>query len=144
MNIREAVITDIATIAQLSSILGYGEVPSSILTTRLTMIVASNTDKIWLFEAGSEVVGWLHAFIGLRLASAPFIEIAGIAVSAKSRKQGVGRSLINKACQWSAEVGMDLRVRCNSKRLETHLFYQALGFSELKSQQVFILRAAGT
>ncbi|EPJ49497.1 MAG: hypothetical protein OFPII_00490 [Osedax symbiont Rs1] len=144
MNIREAVITDIAAIAQLSLVLGYSDVSPSILTTRLAMIIDSDTDRIWLFEAGSEIVGWLHAFVGLRLASAPFIEIAGIAVSAESRKQGVGRSLINEASQWSAEMGVDLRVRCHSERLEAHLFYRALGFSELKSQRVFILRAAET
>jgi GNAT superfamily N-acetyltransferase len=54
------------------------------------------------------------------------------------RKQGIGKLLVNKAREWAKEKHIDkLRVRCNRKRTEAHLFYIALGFVEIKEQKVF-------
>jgi GNAT superfamily N-acetyltransferase len=54
------------------------------------------------------------------------------------RKKGIGKMLIEKAADWGREKGnKKLRLRCNVKRAEAHLFYQHLNFKESKQQKVF-------
>jgi len=93
-----------------------------------------------LAEDNSQIIGWLHAFLALRVASASFVEIGGISVLSSRRKKGIGRGLIFQAQSWAAESGLALRVRCNSLRGETHRFYGAVGFSRVKEQYVFEIK----
>jgi GNAT superfamily N-acetyltransferase len=63
-----------------------------------------------------------------------------LVVDGNYRGKGVGRALINKVKEWSANKGIvKLRVRCNVKRTETHKFYKNLGFKETKEQKIFEL-----
>jgi GNAT superfamily N-acetyltransferase len=62
----------------------------------------------------------------------------GLVVSESCRRRGVGRSLVKRAEQWAAEIGAEtLVVRSNTKRVESHRFYPALGFSLAKTQAVY-------
>jgi hypothetical protein len=52
------------------------------------------------------------------------------------------KALENCLSKWQNNGGKEkgndkLRLRCNIKRTETHLFYQRLGFKEAKQQKVF-------
>jgi GNAT superfamily N-acetyltransferase len=54
---------------------------------------------------------------------------------------GIGKLLIEKAKQWAKEKGNDkIGLPCNVKRTEAHLFYEHLGFTEIKQQKNFVLR----
>jgi GNAT superfamily N-acetyltransferase len=56
------------------------------------------------------------------------------------RGKGIGKMLIEQAKQWAKEKGNNkLKLRCNVKRTETHLFYQHLDFMETKEQKTFEL-----
>ncbi len=137
MNIREARVIDIDSIEQISSSLGYDSPSSLVAQKRLQAVINSTSDKIWVADKNGQIIGWLHAFLALRVASVSFIEIGGISVLSKSRNEGTGRELIHQAQNWAKETGLTLRVRCNTIRDETHKFYKALGFKKKKEQHVF-------
>src|SRR5436190_15528512 len=85
-----------------------------------------------------EVIGWIGLTYSFSLESPPHCEIRGLVVSDKYRGQGIGRKLIERTKQWAKEKGVDkLRLRCNVKRTETHLFYEHLGFKETKQQKSY-------
>jgi GNAT superfamily N-acetyltransferase len=86
----------------------------------------------------NQVIGWVGVAQAFQIESAPFCEIRGLVVHDEYRHHGVGKMLIEKAKSWGREKGNDkLRLRCNAKRTEAHLFYQRLRFTEIKQQKVF-------
>ena len=135
--IREATLDDTNQINQLSRSLDYVAVSDNFAKKRLQAALQSSNDKVWIFEKDSEVLGWVHAFIAHRIASASFVEIGGLVVDPMSLKQGVGRRLVEQTKLWAHENKFKLRVRCNSKRYEARKFYEAVGFSETKRQNVY-------
>ena len=135
--IREATMDDSSHINRLSWSLGYKEVSDDLAKIRLQFALQSSNDKVWVFEKDAQVLGWVHAFIAHRVASATFVEIGGLAVDPLRLKQGVGRMLVEQTKLWAHERKLSLRVRCNSERSETHKFYEAVGFSKTKNQNVF-------
>ncbi len=102
-------------------------------------LLDSRDHRIWIAEDRGTVVGWLHAFIALRVGIGPFIEIGGLVVKEDYRRGGVGSALVHESAEWARSEGMALRVRCHSEREETHGFYKAFGFKLLKPQFVFEL-----
>jgi GNAT superfamily N-acetyltransferase len=89
----------------------------------------------------NDVIGWIGMAQAVQIESAPFCEIRGLIVDEKYRGKGIGKLLIEKAKQWSKATGnKTLRLRTNVIRKETHLFYQHLGFKEIKEQKVFEMR----
>ncbi len=141
MNIRQARVNDIISIEEISSSLGYNNPSPEIAQKRLQAVINSTSDKIWVAENKGQLIGWLHAFLALRVASPQFIEIGGVSVLPEFQKQGTGRELILQAQNWAKVTELALRVRCNSTRNETHEIYKSLGFLETKEQYVFELKA---
>lgn len=103
----------------------------------LELLLNSDSHRIWVADLGEAVVGWLHAYLAVRVGVAPFIEIAGLIVDERHRSEGIGSKLVAEAIAWSKSIGISVRVRSNSKRDATHNFYQAQGFKLLKKQYVF-------
>ena len=75
-----------------------------------------------------------------RIASASFVEIGGIVVDSDIRNKGIGKALIVEAKNWAVAKNIKLRVRCDSRREDTHRFYTSTGFKKLKNQDVFELK----
>jgi N-acetylglutamate synthase-like GNAT family acetyltransferase len=136
-NIRLAKLDDCGSINQLSRLFGYPQTGDEVARDRLNVLLDSDADQVWVFEKEKQILGWIHVFIAHRLASAEFAEIGGLVVNTEHRRTGIGRCLVVAAQEWAAQLELRLRVRCNSKREETHHFYKALGFSEMKLQIVF-------
>ena len=136
-SIRKATLNDSKVINQLSEALGYGVVSDDVARDRFQQILESDNDKVWVYEENGQVFGWIHAFMALRVASDPVIEIGGLVVDPAFRKRGAGRGLVKEAKQWADEQQLSLRVRCNAMRSDTHLFYQAIGFGKSKEQYIF-------
>lgn len=88
-------------------------------------------------ESDGQLLGWVHAFVAQRLASAAFMEIGGLVVGEAARRRGVGKVLVKRVREHAREHGMTVRVRCNVTRTDSHAFYRDIGFDLLKSQQVF-------
>ncbi len=135
--IREAGNTDSYSINSLSPDLGYSTTTQETADKRIENILKSKVDHLWVFEADNQIKGWIHLFTANRIASAPFAEIGGLVVSSKCRREGVGRRLVEYARQWAATNNLKIRVRCNAKRTDTHIFYKSVGFSSIKSQHIF-------
>ncbi|MBK8477763.1 MAG: GNAT family N-acetyltransferase [Opitutaceae bacterium] len=137
MIIRDAVSSDSADIARLTNLLGYpGDAEA--ISYRLAKIAGRQEDLLIVAVLKEEIVGWLQAHASVVLESGFRVEIVGLIVSEESRRCGVGRSLVHRAEQWASQIGAEaLVVRSNTKRVESHIFYPALGFSSSKTQSVY-------
>lgn len=110
----------------------------------LAAVLASGDHLVLVAEAADAVVGWAHVFIARRVASAPFGEIAGLAVDERARRQGVARALVAAAGAWARQRGIGrLRVRVDTRRDGAHKFYETIGASRVKTQTVFEVRLDG-
>lgn len=139
INIRQAAPPDAPGITELSRQLGYPLSQEQILKNLLAVISDKDHDAFVAIYK-DQVVGWIGLAHVIMIEMTPFCEINGLVIDEQYRGKGVGKSLIEKAKQWGKEKGNDkLRVRCNVKRKETHLFYQHLGFTETKEQKNFEL-----
>ncbi|USD64042.1 GNAT family N-acetyltransferase [Vibrio sp. SCSIO 43136] len=132
--IRQMGIDDTDGVHRVSQYLGYS--PRSMDQTRASIetILASPTDVAFVAIKDQQVVGWIHCVTAQRLASASFCEIVGLVVAPTQRNCGVGKALVNHAMNDQPGVW---RVRCNEARTQSHQFYQALNFTQSKTQCVF-------
>lgn len=137
MNIRPAVLADKHEIERLAHVLTPAAESKHQSGDALSLLLTSDDHRIWVADLGEEVVGWLHAYIAVRVGVAPFIEIAGLIVDERHRSEGIGSRLVAEATSWAKSIGVTVRVRSNSKRDATHNFYQAQGFKLLKQKHVF-------
>ncbi|WP_186317939.1 GNAT family N-acetyltransferase [Marinobacter maritimus] len=137
MNIRPAVLVDKHEIERLAHVLTPAAESKHQSGDALGLLLNSDGHRIWVADLGDGVVGWLHAYLAVRVGVAPFIEIAGLIVDEQYRSEGIGSKLVAEAVAWAKSIGVAVRVRSNSKRAATHNFYQAQGFKLLKQQQVF-------
>lgn len=137
MNIRPAVLADKHEIERLAHVLTPAAESKHQSGYALGLLLTSDDHRIWVADIGEVVVGWLHAYLAVRVGVAPFIEIAGLIVDERYRREGIGSKLVAEATCWAKSIGVTVRVRSNSKRDATHKFYQAQGFKLLKQQHVF-------
>ena len=137
--VRPARAGDADEIARLSGELGY-PVSAAVMRERLARVLASSADRLLVCEAeGGAVVGWMQAHAASTVESGLKVEIVGLVVSGLARRAGVGRALVAAAEGWAREQSADgLVVRSNVRRLESHRFYPAVGFSLLKTQHVYL------
>ncbi|MDJ0762851.1 MAG: GNAT family N-acetyltransferase [Myxococcota bacterium] len=137
VKIRNAVLEDAASLADLSTKLGYASTSQQV-ADRLEVMLRSREHLVLVacFFDGS-VVGWAHVFLARRIESETFSEIGGLVVTEQYRGQGIGRSLLGAAENWGRGKGIKrLRVRSRSTRHDAHAFYKQLGFSLTKEQWV--------
>lgn len=108
------------------------------IETQIKAIAKKADDHIFVFVDNGTVLGYVHATHMMRLTSEPFWEIVALVVDAKKRRKGIGQQLVTHLLQ---TIGSEtrVRVRCNSKRLGAHAFYERLGFILNKEQKVFML-----
>jgi len=137
VEIRAITEQDAESVAGLSIQLGYeSNVVQTLIRIRQINHDSENCAYVALFE--NKVVGWIHGFYTLRIESDPFVEIGGLVVDAAYRKLKIGKQLIERIKLWSEQHQVKkLKVRCNTKRTESHQFYERLGFKAHKRQLVF-------
>jgi GNAT superfamily N-acetyltransferase len=139
--IRIAVPEDAPAIARLSDALGYGASGNDNGQALAALIDRSDHVVFVAEDEAGAVIGWIHAFLALRLASESFVEVGGLVVGEESRRRGAGRALLRAVSDWSRDQGcLKIRVRVNAKREEAHRFYIRVGYEQVKDQQVFEFR----
>ena len=136
MNIRQAIASDAAALAALSTQLGYPSTAEEI-AGRLDVLGGRPGNGVLVAEDGSGVVGWLHVSGMYLLESPSFAEVLGLVVDEAHRGKGIGKQLLDDAARWAADRGFDrLRVRSNVIREDAHRFYEREGFRRTKTQVV--------
>ena len=137
IDIRQIKPGDSAAITDLSGQLGY-PLSQDQIRRNIEAVLSSKDHDAFVAVHENKVVGWIGVAHIIMIEMTPFCEINGLVIDEKFRGKGIGKKLIERAKQWAKEKGNDkLRVRCNVKRKETHVFYQHLGFIETKEQKNF-------
>lgn len=141
IKIRTARNEDVPRMAELATELGYLSDEEE-LRLRLARVLGATLHAAWVAEREegetTEVLGWMHCFIDLRLESDARGEIGGLIVAEAWRGKGIGALFLVKAENWSRQRGVhDLRIRSNVVRERAHQLYLREGFQETKRQAVF-------
>jgi len=84
-------------------------------------------------------VGWVHVYLRLLLLADLQAEVGGLVVDENHRGRGIGRILMQHAEQWARGQGCEaVCVRSNVVRERAHIFYQGIGYDNIKSQRTFL------
>jgi GNAT superfamily N-acetyltransferase len=136
MIMRPARLSDAASIAGLSTQLGYPSRPEE-TEGRLRDVLDRPDGAVLVAEEEGTVVGWLQVVGSHTIDSEPCALIAGLVVDEARRNRGIGAALVEAAVEWAAGHGYGaIRVRSNVIRERAHAFYERLGFSPVKNQVV--------
>ncbi len=127
---------DAEVVATLAGELGY---PNEVEAMRARIRAIGESDLLLVaVDATDRPVGFIQAHrvcvieVGFR------VEILGLVVSSSFRRSGIARRLIEEAESWAKNIGAEaISVRSNTKRIEAHLFYPALGYKNIKTQAVY-------
>jgi len=135
--VRQAVAVDVPRLAELSGALGY-PVALDVFADRLERMLARDDNTVLVATDGQEVIGWLHGAEHELLETGRHCEILGLIVDARARRGGVGHLLIAAVEAWAASRGIDqIAVRSNIVRVESHPFYEGLGYTRVKTQHAY-------
>jgi len=136
-NVRSVSVEDAQAVNQLSQQLGYS-ISLTGTVVNIRQLLSSKEHCCFVAVHDLTVIGWVHGFIAYRIESNPFAEIGGLVVDENFRGKGIGKTLADRVKEWSLEQGIAaLRLRCNVKRKEAHVFYNKVGFEVTKEQKVF-------
>jgi GNAT superfamily N-acetyltransferase len=136
--VRIARLSDADGIARLTVQLGY-EVDAQTVAERLSRILARQDQRFMVAELEDGLVGWVHAIVWEFVETGAFVGIGGLVVDRSLRRKGIGRTLVVKVEEWAVAQGCSVvRLWSSVARTEAHLFYQQLGYSNIKSQYSFV------
>ena len=137
--IREMTLNDAKAVNILSSQLGYTLSIEQTLQN-INAVLESNDHTAFVAEYENKIVGWIGASQAIMIEVMPHCEINGLVIDQDHRGMGIGKLLIDKVKQWAREKNNNkIGLHCNVKRTEAHLFYEHLGFAEIKQQKNFVI-----
>jgi GNAT superfamily N-acetyltransferase len=137
VQVRRAAASDAARIAQLSGVLGY-PVEERLMPGRLARLLARDDNAVFVAVGDRGVIGWIHGAEHELLEIGRLCEILGLVVDAAARRCGAGRALVGAIERWAASRGVPhVSVRSNIVRVESHPFYERLGYSRVKTQHSY-------
>lgn len=136
--IRTAEITDTERIAILADQLGY-TVTNQQAQERIYKIQNNANHILYVATSGNEdVIGWAHAYICDSIVIQTPALLLGLVVDQDHRYKGIGRLLMKQIENWTTKSGADgVLLRSNIKRKEAHLFYEKIGYTNIKQSLTF-------
>jgi ribosomal protein S18 acetylase RimI-like enzyme len=133
IEIRKAEPTDAKVLYRLIDSLGYTPV-YEVFEENMRSILQGRDHFLWLAIYNREVVGFIHAAQRIQLSSPAFTEIVGLSVNPEYHRKGIATELIRHL---TGSIRFSrVRVRCNTKREAALQFYNAMGFENVKIQEV--------
>jgi len=139
ITIREMTADDVKAVNVLSNQLGYSLTIEQTLQN-INIVLQSKDHTAFVAEYEDKIVGWIGASQAIMIEVMPHCEMNGLVIDEHHRGMGTGKLLIDRVKQWAKEKGNDkIGLHCNVKRTEAHLFYEHLGFTELKQQKNFVI-----
>ena len=138
MKIREAHMFDTEEIGNLCLQLGY-EVEEQLVKGNLDKLIDKQDNAIYVMEnEDSKIIGWVHVYGKHLLETKSYAEIGGLIVDQEYRRLGIGERLMKMCEDWSVKEGYGtLRLRSGISREEAHIFYEKVGYENVKIQKVF-------
>ncbi len=134
---RRAQVADAAEMARLAGILGY-PMSSAEMTRRLGVLLPNEAHNVAVVASGDLLLGWMHVEHRFSLEGGDRAELMGLVVDPTARRQGIGRTLLDVAENWTLAQGISaLTIRSNAARELSHPFYESLGYSRSKTQHVY-------
>jgi predicted N-acetyltransferase YhbS len=129
-NIRPAMSSDSAAIAQLLDELGY-PTKTEAIPPRLAALAAEKISIVLVAERDGVAVGIITAHSIASIHDDEHVTwITTLAVSSVVRKGGVGRALVQAAESWARERGSArISVTTALHRAVAHTFYERLGYT---------------
>ena len=127
---------DLGSIKHLLLELGYA-VESDELRKNIDAIY-KNGGEIIVAEKDTKVVGSVSVVLDARLAEGLYAEIVSLVVSEGMRGEGIGEKLVKNAEEWAGKRVNKIRVRANEIRNRAHVFYNHQGYTEVKTQKIFV------
>ena len=138
VEVRVADKNDVEAIARLAGELGY---PSTVAEVRERFAAVERDAEYVTFVAtipAGEIVGWIQLSRVHSLTTDSRAEITGLVVDSGIRGAGVGRLLLERGETWARELGLrTIGLHSNFIRERAHKFYLRLGYTVIKSQNVF-------
>jgi GNAT superfamily N-acetyltransferase len=127
---------DAEVVAKLATQLGYPNKTEAVLA-RIRPIRESDLLLVAV-DTNDKPVGFIQAHRVCIIEVGSRVEILGLVVSSKARRGGIGQQLIAEVERWAKSIRIEIvSVRSNTKRVEAHLFYPAMGFKKIKTQAVY-------
>jgi GNAT superfamily N-acetyltransferase len=129
---------DFERMAELAGQLGYPAGAEEI-ARRLTGMQASAEHAVFVAELpGGEIAGWIGVFLYRCVETDARAEVSGLIVDERSRSQGIGQRLLERAEQCAPETKCDtIGLRSNVIRSRAHAFYEHQGYQHFKTQKSF-------
>ena len=135
--VRRAALADAGRIAELSGVLGY-PVDHRVMSERLAHLLPRDDNAILVVVDGNSSVGWIHGAEHELLEVGRLCQILGLVVDPSTRRCGAGRALVASFETWAASRGLpQVSVRSNIVRVESHPFYERLGYTRVKTQHSY-------
>jgi GNAT superfamily N-acetyltransferase len=136
--IKQAEIKDAERIASLCTQLGF-TVTNQQIEQRLAKIQNNNFHIVYVATLANEyVIGWTHAHISDLIVRQTSAIIWGLFVEKDYRYNGIGRCLMQQIEQWASLAGCEyILLTSNIKRKEAHLFYEKIGYINIKQSLTF-------
>ena len=136
--IRPMRATDIASVADLTTQLGYPSSANEIADRFLDIERAPAAVVLVATDETDAAIGWIIVRLVAALSSDRPAEIGGLVVGDGHRSEGIGSELAAAAEEWAREHGArSLTVRSRSTRERAHRFYERLGYQQIKLSHVF-------
>ena len=138
IKIRQAEIKDVERIDSLCEQLEYS-VTNQQIEQRLTKIKNNDAHIVYVATLEDEyVIAWAHAHICDSIVIPTPAIILGLVVDKDYRHNGIGRFLMQQVEQWASLAGCDsVLLRSNIKRQQAHLFYEKIGYINIKQSLTF-------
>jgi GNAT superfamily N-acetyltransferase len=137
MNVRPATGSDAAEVARLCTELGYS-VSEEVMHGRLGQLLNSPAHLVVVAQRESALRGWICGERRVSLESGTRVEISGLIVDPSLRRSGIGRLLVSEIERWAlSQDCQEVMVRSNVARLESHPFYESLGYKRAKTQHAY-------
>jgi N-acetylglutamate synthase-like GNAT family acetyltransferase len=136
-SIRSARHEDVPAIAALASQLGY-PVPEREMLKRFESVWEKKKQHVFVAETSGTIIGWLEVFRHGSILNWNEAEVGALIVEEAARHAGIGGKLMDRAEEWAREHHcIAVCLRSNIVRLESHKFYERIGYKIIKTQRVF-------
>lgn len=138
--IRDAKLEDISSLVKLCNELGY-ETSEEKMEEQFKLITESGREhsKIWVAHMGGQIVAFVSFDAYELLYAPPALNVTGLVVTEKFRRQGIAKQLLEKVEKYGKENGFSLvRINSGKARIEAHEFYRKMDYDSEKEQIRFL------